>query len=664
MLARMRRRATLAAAAAALGLAGCGGGGAGPHVMMDFTRAGGLFDAPFPSDDLAGGGAIDVSAFPNPKHVSLIEQARALIDDTSGFGATSGVYFRTSEPIDPAGLPDLAGSIADGATVFVVGIDPSAPDYGSRYPVQVTFEADPGLYGPADMLVATPLQGVPLRPHAAYAAVVTTGLTTAGGTPLDPAPGDAFSRFPDAAVALADLGIDRAQVAGLAVFHTGDPAADLAIVREAALARPLPVPGTFTQTDLFDDFCVYHTTIDMPDWQSGTPPFDSEGGTWQFDAQHHPIFQRTETANLVVTVPRGPMPSAGYPLVVFVRKGGGGDRPLVDRGQQAMTGGAAIEPGEGPARYLARAGFAGIEVDGPIGGMRNTTGGDEQFLTFNINNLGAMRDNIRESAVELDVIAHVGVGLHLDASDCPPAGTTDPGLADVTFDAGHVAIMGHSMGAWIAPLAAADEPLFGAVVLSGAGGSWIENILWKQHPTPVLPVVSALIREIEVKPDDPVLALAQWGLEPADPAIYGPAIIAAPPAGAGPRQVLMEQGIVDDYILPNIANATSLSIGLDLAGTEHDTEDDPRLADQLALGPLLPLIGRDAVALPAAGNVQAAGGAVTAVVIQHLEDGVEDGHEVAFQLDGPKHQYQCFLASWLAGAASVPADAARDAPCP
>jgi len=658
----MRGRATLVAAV--VGLAACGGGGAGPHVLMDFTRAGGLFDAPFPSDDLAAGGAIDVSAFPNPKNVTLIEQARALIGDTTGFGATSGVHFQISEAIDPAGLPDLAGSVATGATVFLIGVDPASPDYGTRYPVQVTFEADRGVYGPPNMLVASPLQGVPLRPGAAYAAVVTTALTTAGGQPLDPAPDDAFTRFPDAAAALAELGVDRASIAGLAVFHTGDPAADLATVRAAALARPLPVPGTFTRTDLFDDFCVYHTTIEMPDWQSGTPPFDGGGGTWQFDAQHQPIFQRTETANLVVTIPRAAVPATGYPLVVFVRKGGGGDRPLVDRGQQAMTGGAALEPGEGPARYFARAGFAGLQVDGPIGGLRNTTGGDEQFLTFNINNLGAMRDNIRESAVELDVIAHVAVGLHLDASDCPPAGTTDAGPADVTFDDAHVALMGHSMGAWIAPLAAADEPLFGALILSGAGGSWIENIMWKQHPTPVYPVVSALIREIDLRADDPVLSLAQWGLEPADPAIYGRAIVAAPPAAGGPRQVLMEQGIVDNYILPNIANATSLSIGLDLAGTEHDTEADPRLAEQLALGPLLPLVGRQAVALPAAGNVHVSSGPVTAVVVQHLEDGVEDGHEVVFQLDGPKHQYQCFLASWLAGAASVPVDDARDAPCP
>jgi len=128
----------------------------------------------------------------------------------------------------------------------------------------------------------------------------------------------------------------------------------------------------------------------------------------------------------------------------------------------------------------------------------------------------------------------------------------------------------------------------------------------------------------------------------------------------------MMQGIVDDYILPRIANSTSLSFGLDLAGVELDTEADPRLAGELPVGPLLPLDGRSTIALPAMSNVALpGGGSVTAVLTQHLEDGIEDGHEVVFQTDPPKHEYQCFLASWLAtGAPSVATDAGRDALCP
>jgi hypothetical protein len=281
-----------------------------------------------------------------------------------------------------------------------------------------------------------------------------------------------------------------------------------------------------------------------------------------------------------------------------------------------------------------------------------------------VSNIAAMRENVRENALELSVIAHVAAKLHLDASDCPPIGGTGAGPADVAFDQSHFALMGHSNGAWISPLAAAHEPLFRALLLSGAGGSWIANILYKQKPLAPYGVIASLLRVFELRADDPVMTLAQWALEPADPQVYGASIVREAPLG-NPRHVLIAQGMVDNYILPRIANATNLSFGLDLAGPQLDTAADPRLANQLALGPLLPLIGRRAIALPATANVTVSGRTATAVVVQRPEDGLEDGHEAMFQTDPPKHAYQCFLASWLAtGTPVVPVDAARDAPCP
>ena len=632
-----------------IALAACSGG---PHVVTDYARTN-LFDAPFPGDDLFDGAAANIATFPNPSNSLALEQARTLLADNRGFATTGGVFFQISEPIDPALLPSLVDSVNVDSPVLLAAIDPAAPDYAVRYPIAVSFREVPSLYGAPNLVALVPLQGMPLRPNARYAAVLTTALRSANGSPLERAPDDVLARFPDAVAALGDLGVDRNQVAGITAFTTGDPTSQLAVVLDAALARPLPViDAPLSLVETFTDFCVYQTTIAMPDWQSGTPPFNASGGTWEFDANGAPIYQRTEPANLVVTIPRRPLPVTGYPFVVFVRTGGGGDRPLVDRGRRATAGGTSVEPGEGPARYLARAGFAGIQVDGPLGGLRNTSGADEQFLTFNVGNLGAMRDNIRESAVELSVIARVAIALHVDARGCQ-----DAGGADVTFDANHVAIMGHSMGSWIAPIAAAYDPLFRSLILSGAGGSWIENIMWKQKPVAPLPVIETLLRVSELRPDDPALTFAQWALESADPQVYGRMIVREPPSGAPPRHVLMVQGLVDSYILPRIANATSLSVGLDLAGPVHDDAADPRLEGQLALSPLLPLAGRGTINLPATANA----GTATAVVTQNVEDGIEDGHEVLFQLDAPKLQYQCFLATWLTGSPVVPA---AGAPCP
>ena len=124
----------------------------------------------------------------------------------------------------------------------------------------------------------------------------------------------------------------------------------------------------------------------------------------------------------------------------------------------------------------------------------------------------------------------------------------------------------------------------------------------------------------------------------------------------------MIQGIVDHYIMPRIANALSLSVGLDLAGDELDTVT-PEIADQTHLGDVLTYSGRSRTLLPVTANFN---GAATAIVVQQREDGIEDGHEVAFQTEPPRYEYKCFLASFARGAPSVPNGAAMtaDAPCP
>lgn len=647
-----------------------------PEIAMRFARAGGLYDAPFPSDDLrAADGRIAIDAFPNPTDVAIVRQAKALIArDARGFATSGGVFFALTGTIDPAKLPDLAGSVAPGSPVALVSVDPRAPDFLKPVPVRAAFAEDPGPYGAPNLLSLLPLQGIPLRPRATYAAIVRRDLGLAASAEMsqlaarkkpDAMPGAAFDAYARALDALESNGIHAQDLAGIAVFTTDAPTATLDTVRDAVLAAPTPKPSApFSRKEIFDDYCVYASTIAMPDYQAGAPPFDKEGGGFAYDARGKPILQRTEEANLVVTVPRAPMPPSGYPTAVFVRTGGGGDRPLVDRGTHAVAGGPAVVAGSGPARQFARAGFAGVSIDGPHGGLRNVTHADEQFLMFNVFNGEALRDNVRESALELALLAHVLDGVTIDASDCAGA------AASVKLDTGKLALMGHSMGATIAPIAAAIEPRYRALVLDGAGASYIENIVFKLKPIAVRPALELLLgyagdRRVLTE-NDPTVTLLQWAEEPADPLVYTRSLVTEPPAGAAPRHVLMEQGIVDHYIMPNIANAMSLSLGLDLGG---DALDAPAIATggkggdlvgQVALGDLLRWSGRRAIALPASANA----GAATAIVVQHPEDGVEDGHEVTFQTDAPKHEYRCFLASFATGTPKVPRGAMLDAPCP
>ena len=153
------------------------------------------------------------------------------------------------------------------------------------------------------------------------------------------------------------------------------------------------------------------------------------------------------------------------------------------------------------------------------------------------------------------------------------------------------------------------------MVLSGAGGSWIDNILHKENPLRVRPVAELILgysgaRTLE-RPD-PTLFLLQWAGDAADPPVFAPHLAHDPILGAAPRDVLMFQGITDTYILPPIANALSLAAGLDLAGEGLEARD-PESARFTALEPLLPLSGGAVVPYPASANVGEGDAARTAV---------------------------------------------------
>jgi len=647
----------------------------GTQVRMDFRRAGGFYSAPFPSEDLRReNGSVDLAGFPNPDGNWFVRKVLSILErDGNGFGLTSAVYFSLTAPLSPDRLPGLAGSLEAGSPVFLVDVDPASPDRGRRVPLDVRFLEDGGPFGAPNLLCLLPLQGVPLRPGTAYAAVVLRSLADRAGSPLgvslplarilsgarpDGMPPAALDAYRRAAERLRETGTPLERVAGLAVFTTGDPVSDLARFRDAALSLPLPEPaGPFVPGEVFDDYCVYETTLPMPVYQAGKPPYLFSGGGWTEDAAGEPVVQAVEQARMVLTLPRAPMPAPGFPVVLFSRTGAGGDRPLVDRGRRAEPGGPPVAPGSGPALEFARAGFAAASVDGPHGGLRNVTGADEQFLVFNFLNPLALRDNVRQSALELVLQARVleRLAVEVEEGACPGLGTPDGG--PVRLDASRLALMGHSMGATILQPALWAEPRFRAAILSGAGGSYLANLIYKKSPLDVKPLAELILgypfQGRELSEHDPVSSLVQWASEPADPPVYNPFLAARP---EGRPHILMLQGIVDTYIPPPVANPSSLSLGLDLAGAALD-EGHPDLQDVRPLRQLLPFSGGSHIGLPAAGNRTAAGGgAVTAVVVQHPEDGVEDGHEVVFQTEPPKRQYRAFLESFAAGRApEVPA---------
>ncbi len=596
----------------------------GPKVLHAID--GGFWDSPLPSQHRFADG-LDLSGFPNPDDVGFVNDLKGM-GPLWGAGTSSAITFRLEQAVEEEALPSFARSVEPGSAIFLIGLE--GDDLGVRLPIDVHYEVDAGPFGAPNLLSLLPLQGRPMRPGSRYAAVITRSLTSLGGERFGHNPALLeLAGAAEAAEQLAVWGLPTEEIAGLAVFTTQDPRAQLQAVLEDLRSRAVPEPTEpWTQVESFDDYCALRSMLDMPNYQQGEPPFETEGGTWAWDGDA-PIWQGDEPSRIFVTVPRGPMPAGGWPTVVFVRTGGGGDRPLIDRGVRDEDGLVAI-PGSGLARDFAAAGFAGVQVDGPHGGPRNATGGDEQFLMFNVSNPGAMRDNVRQSAVELARLPDVLEGLSLPNCDGSP----------LELDTSKLALFGHSMGATIGPLVVGAEPRYGAMILSGAGGSWIHNIVHKLSPLDVRPLAEAMLgypqRGRSLHEHDPSLSLLQWAGESADPPVWGADVQAAG------THVLMEQGIVDTYILPPMANAASLSLGLVLAGGSLDAEDE-RLADLVPLAELLPLVGGAEVSLPFAGK------AATRAVVQSLEDPIEDGHEVVFQLEEPRARVRCFLEGFAVG---------------
>jgi hypothetical protein len=246
------------------------------------------------------------------------------------------------------------------------------------------------------------------------------------------------------------------------------------------------------------------------------------------------------------------------------------------------------------------------------------------------------------------------------------------------------------MGATVAPLALSLQPRYRAVVLSGANGSYIENILAKEMPSPLAAQLEQLFGlDYCLDEFSPLASLFQWAEEPSDPVVYESTLFSEP--NRPPPDVLMIQGIGDHYIPPPVADVSSMGLRLDLVGNALDTQrpalctPDPEGAVPrcggsarypiTAVMPLLRYVGTGNVPYPPRGPVTRNRQGTTRGLVQYNRDAAcrQDGHEVAYEIAQARWQYRCFLASFARGQAKIwppPPHATTDdtleidAPCP
>lgn len=647
-------------------VAACGDDG-GPSKTAYFDLDGELagsatfWNLPFPSDlRLRADGGPELEGFPNPRNVPIMKALLAVGNDRRGWPTMPIAFVRFTAEVPARAIADVIA--ADDESVALIDIDPASPERGARFPIVAqTLAADPYV---ADNVVAlAPRPGVVLRASTRYAYVIRAAFApgfsparafaelAAGKTPAGARGAAAKTSYEPLWPALEAAGIDDALVA--TVFTTGDEVARLRARSEAVRAVEHPTIQNVTLVGPnngagYDGFCALTATIDMPQYQKGTAPFDTEG-RFELDANDAPIKQGVVTVPVSITIPKAQMPTTGWPLYQFIHGSGGLSNQIVDRGRVATPDGMA-EPGKGPGYVVARYNIAGVGAAMPVNPERVANASEYAYL--NINNLSAFPYTFQQGAIEQRLLLDAMVQLRIPQATLAGCGATSMG-GEHFFAEDRVVAGGQSMGGMYTNMTAAIEPRWGAIVPTGAGGFWNFMIL----ETELVPGARALLGTALGIDDEhlafvhPALAMLGLAWEAAEPIAYMNRINARRLPGMPPRDVYQSIPKGDENFTTSVYDAAVLSTHNQQAGTVVW----PELQIALALEDL------DGLATyPVIGNLEGR----TRVAVQFEGDGIIDPHYIFQQLDEVKHQYGCFLDTHLRnGVATVPAPGALTDPC-
>ncbi len=651
----------------------------------DLASADHFFDMPFPSDARrTASGAPDFAGLPNPLASSVLEGLRKIAMDRKGAPQMPVTFVRFTAPVaaqDPSKL--IAADKA--SPVLLVDLDA-----GNALVPAVAQTLDADSYVPDGVLAIAPRPGFILAAAHKHAVVVMKKLGDAQGKPLG-APAAFTSLATGATGSVADayaplwpaldaLGVARADVAVATVFTTGDVAADM-----AAMSTKLMTTYTTDVTDVHvdpddgathDRYCELQATVTYPQFQSGLPPYDTDG-LFHAGPDGLPTKTRDEASPLTITMPRGPMPVGGYPLVLYFHGTGGLSDGVVDRGpwhletDPSKCPGGALDTwngktgcntkGLGPAYVVAEHGLGTAASAMPVNPQRFPAGANKDLPEyFNINNVASLRDIFRQGVIEQRLLIGAMRRLRVPPSAVAACtGMTLPaGETAFRFRDDQLFVQGQSMGAMYVNLVSAVDERVQAAVPTGAGGYWTYFILQTTF-IDKLPAKLGLILGLPAGYTymHPTLAMAQAALEPADPMTHMPRLAKNPLPGHPSRPVYQPVGKGDSYFPTTVQDAAALAYGHPQAGAVVW----PTMQDLLGLGGL-----GGVLPFPIAQDVTSAAGAKsTGVVVQYEGDGVFDPHAIYSQLDAVKYQYGCFYASMLAtGHATVPAPAPLGTPCP
>ena len=632
---------------------GCLGEEGAARAVFEIPRPGEVstdfFRLPFPSDVRIADGRLDLSELPRPGSglfgFDLVDRyAKAITEDAVGFGLNPAVTFRFTRPLGTAGA---AGTV-DAQAIHFVDLTPG-PGLDEAIPFEVAV-APAGRYLCAHGLLVRPAAWRPLRPKHTYAVVLTAALRDQQGAPFsaDPdflwmlaetAPRDAallaaWTTHAPLRAWVRRMGLAPSTLLSAALFTTEDAPRIAEGLFARVASEPVPALKALVrcgagQGSACDDartvgcatapeaaaFDEYRGQIEIPVFQEGTPPYETEGGAFRFGPQGPEVVRR-ESVCFSLTVPKGPAPVGGWPVVVYAHGTGGHHRGHVESGLAEEYATGALSSGV-PAP-MAMLGYDGV-LHGPRRGISDR--GVEE-LVYNFLNPRAARSNNLQAAADLFAIARVMPGF---------------AARGLSLDSSRLGLYGHSQGGNAAAVAAAFESRYAAVTLTGTGGGLSRTLLEKTKPVAVNQLLPLFLADPVFGPSHPVLALLQLYFDAADPLTFARHIVVEPQAMAEPHHLLHVYGSQDNFSPDPTQRFFAQAAGLPVLRPVVATE---LLADFVIIaGPVLQ-------------NLQVGNRTVTAVQMQASPDGF-DGHFVGTRDAAARTAIQRFFGSYFRDGAPV-----------
>ncbi|HAN31679.1 MAG TPA: hypothetical protein DCQ06_08795, partial [Myxococcales bacterium] len=270
-------------------------------------------------------GALDLSGFPLPKKGEpepLIATYSAVAEkELTGFSIQPTVFVAFDKALRTALLPTPQESYSsDKAGVWMINVDAASEGYGERVPLRVRLSPDKaGNLLRANLLMAQPTWGTPLREATTYALVVSRAMRdvddlvltrpSAFAAAIDGLTGAAQPSKDDDVIELATtlaplveawtqglVPLAPRAIAAATVFTTGKPRAQLQKVAKW-LRSEFPRKSAYEwNQDIkkHEGYRLYRGRYDGPNFQIGKPPYLETGGGFEFGEDGAPKVQKVE----------------------------------------------------------------------------------------------------------------------------------------------------------------------------------------------------------------------------------------------------------------------------------------------------------------------------------------------------------------------------------